>query len=685
LERFSKEFFKISKSKVDEFMKNSRSLLTFTKFATLNFRTGLTLITLQNIGFHFAGNYLFKDVNWQILENKRIGLVGPNGAGKSTLLRLISGEYQPNEGKINQSNDCTIGFLNQDLLSVEYHDSIYDVALQAFADVLQMQAQIEEIYKQLETDTSEDILNRLGNLQEQFESRGGYEIQHKTEEILEGLGFTTYDLKRSFSEFSGGWRMRVMLAKILLRQPKLLMLDEPTNHLDLPSIEWLENYLQDYKGTVIVVSHDRYFLDKLIKETVEIAYGRLTVYPGNYTFYLKEREERLELQQRQYENQQQFIKEQERFIERFKAKASKATQAQSRVKMLDKLERIEQVDNPDHKINLKFKPAKQSGKVLVRFKQLDKSYGSNVILKKAEGEIVRKDRIALIGANGKGKTTLLRIIAGVESYQGHLEEGHNVEKSFYAQHQLESMNLKNEILTELDEMGTGKKESELRNVLGCFLFSGDDVYKKIKVLSGGEKARVALAKCLIMESNFMILDEPTNHLDMQSIQILTQGLVNFDGTILFVSHDRHFISNVANKIWWIEDHQLKEYPGTYEEFQIWDRQRKAGEVKEQKEIKEQAKSEPKKVAKPELDDSARLLQKKKKELESKVREMEVEIAFLKDMKSKLETWLSNHAAEADSPDYNNKSDEYKLLCEEIEQKNIIFEQIFEALLELESD
>ena len=367
--------------------------------------------------------------------------------------------------------------------------------------------------------------------------------------------------------------MRVMLAKLLLEKPSLLMLDEPTNHLDLPSIQWIESYLQSYEGAYIIVSHDRTFLNSTVNKIVEVYASKLNLYSGNYDYYLEEKELRNEVQQNAFENQQQKIKEAERFIERFKAKATKAKQAQSKVKQLEKLDRIEAVVDENMQVNFKFNFKTQSGRHVKRLQDISKSYGDLDILEKATLGLQRGDKVALIGANGKGKSTVLRIIAGTEAHEGQVETGHNVLMSFYAQHQLEALNINNDLVEELKQEGTGKNEQELRGVLGCFLFSGDEVFKKIKVLSGGEKSRVALAKALISEANFLLLDEPTNHLDMLSVGILVQALQQYEGTFLVVSHDRHFITKVANKIWWIEDHQLKEYPGTYEEYQWWMSQR----------------------------------------------------------------------------------------------------------------
>jgi ATP-binding cassette subfamily F protein 3 len=527
------------------------------------------MIALTDIGFEFGGRFLYRNANWHIKPNERIGLIGLNGTGKSTLLRIIDGEYSLTEGSMSKPKDLTIGFLNQDQLSFDSEECILNVAMTAFADALRLEKEIEEIIVQLETDHSDEIIQKLSDKQEAFEQLDGYNIRHKTEKILEGLGFTTAQLNQPFNKFSGGWRMRVLLAKMLLQEPNLLMLDEPTNHLDLPSIVWLEEYLRSYKGTVIVVSHDRFFLDKMVNKIVEVSMQKIFEYTGNYSFYLTQKSERMELQQRSYDNQQQFIKDQEKLINRFKAKASKASMAQSRVKMLDRIERIEAPEDDNREINIQFRVAQQPGRFIAEFEDVSKSYPDIEILKHAFGKIERGDKIALIGANGKGKSTLLRLMAGTDTFNGEIKKGHNVKQAFYAQHQLESLNLQNEILQELLEFGSDRSETELRTILGCFLFEGDSVFKKIKVLSGGEKARVALAKTLLTEANFLLLDEPTNHLDMRSINILIQALEGYQGSFVVVSHDRFFVSQIANKIWWIEDGQIKEYLGNYEEYEYW--------------------------------------------------------------------------------------------------------------------
>ena len=516
---------------------------------------------------------MYDDANWHIKPGDRAGLIGANGTGKSTLLKIIVGEYAPSSGTVSMSKDLKIGYLNQDLLSYDSHHSILHVAMEAFERQNQLHDEIEELLKKIETDYSEEVLFKLSDKQQEFEALDGYNIEYRANEILAGLGFSTADQLRPLNTFSGGWRMRVMLAKILLQDPDILLLDEPTNHMDLPSIKWLETYLMGFEGAIVIVSHDRYFLDKIVNRTVESRKGKLTVYAGNYSFYVEEKALRGEIQKGEFKNQQAKIKQEERLIERFKAKASKAKMAQSRMKALDKMERIDDVDDDNPTVNFSFKFTKPSGRHVVRIEHATKSYPNVHILEDAEAVIEKGDKIALIGANGKGKSTLLRMIAGTEKFEGFCETGHNVTTTFFAQHQLESLHLDNAILEELQAFAPKHTDTELRSILGCFLFTGDDVFKKIKVLSGGEKSRVALAKSLTTDSNFLILDEPTNHLDIQSVNILIQALQQFEGTFIAVSHDRYFLDNVANKIWFIENEKIKQYPGTYEEYEEWNSKR----------------------------------------------------------------------------------------------------------------
>ena len=533
------------------------------------------MISITNLSYYLGSRALYDSASLHIKPNQKIGLIGLNGTGKSTLLRIINGDYQADGGTISKAGDVTLGFLNQDLLSYQTDDSILSVAMQAFARQNELQKQIDELLHEMETNYRDELVDQLGKVQEEFDALDGYTVQARAEEILEGLGFSTDDLQKPLRTFSGGWRMRVMLAKLLLQKPSLLMLDEPTNHLDLPSIQWVEKYIQTYEGAVIVVSHDREFLDNVIDVTVEVAGSKLNYYAGNYSFYLEEKSLRNEVQKGAYENQQAKIRQTERFIERFKAKASKAKQAQSRVKQLERMDLVDAVIDESARVNFKFQFSTQPGRHILHLDEVSKAYGPKRILTNADIRLERGDKVALIGANGKGKSTLLRIISGSEPVnEGKRELGHNVSFSFFAQHQLESLNVNDNMLEELKSANPNKGEGELRGVLGCFLFSGDEVFKKIKVLSGGEKSRVALAKVLLSQANFLLLDEPTNHLDMQSVNILIQALEQYEGTYVVVSHDRYFVSQIANKIWYIEDEQIKEYPGTYDEYEWWLEERK---------------------------------------------------------------------------------------------------------------
>lgn len=593
------------------------------------------MISISNISYFIGGRPLYEDASAFIKPNDKIGLIGLNGTGKSTLLKIINGEYKLDKGSISMAKDCTIGFLNQDLLSYQTDDAILTVAMEAFKEAVDTQRQIEKTIHELEHSYSDKLVEKLTKLQEKFEHLDGYTMQAKAEEVLEGIGFSTADLHRPLQEFSGGWRMRVMLAKLLLESPSMLMLDEPTNHLDLPSIEWVENYLRNYPGAVIVVSHDRQFLDNVITKTIEVANRQLNTYEGNYSFYLKEKEMREEIQQNAFENQQSKIRQTERFIERFRAKASKAKLVQSRVKALERMDVIDEVVNENAAINFKFSFNQQSGRHVVSLKDISKSYGPVEVLKHSTASIERGDKIALIGANGKGKSTLLRIIANTEPIDGERTIGFNVISGFFAQHQLESLHVENEVLEELKQAGSGKTEQELRGILGCFLFSDEEVFKKIKVLSGGEKSRVALAKTLISEANFLLLDEPTNHLDFISENILIQALQQYQGSFIVVSHNRHFISQVANKIWYIEDKQIKEYPGTYDEYNYWRNSIATGVVqKEPEKIKKKPKD------KPEVKSQSYHEQQRLKDLTKRLKEIENKIELLESKKSKLEEELA---------------------------------------------
>ncbi len=527
------------------------------------------MVSLNNVSFGYGGQAILDGASFTFTEGCKIGLIGPNGAGKSTIFKLITKNLLPDQGSISIGKSVKIEYFHQDLLSLETTESIQSIVLQGFKEILEVQEKIDQLLLDLEKDYSNEKITKLGSLQTQFENMGGYSIQSKSEEILMGLGFRTEDLSRPLSEFSGGWRMRVLLGKILLAEPDLLLLDEPSNHLDLPSIEWLESYLSDFPGAFILISHDKRFLNSSVKEILEIRGNKLKNYKGNFDAYVEEKSLQDEITENAFKNQQKMIKDSERFINRFRSKASKARQVQSRIKQLEKIDQIQLPDESIREMNLKFPIRKTPGKLIYEADSLSKNYGDQKIFQKTPLMVKRGDKIALIGANGKGKSTLLRMISGRESFEGKLLPGYNVETEFFAQHQLEELNLNSSVLKEASDGLIGKSDKEVRDTLGNFLFSGEDVEKKVKVLSGGEKSRLALAKIFLSESNVLLLDEPTNHLDMVSIGVLRDALISYEGSFIVVSHDRDFVNGIANKIWWIEDDTIKEYLGPYEEYESW--------------------------------------------------------------------------------------------------------------------
>ena len=526
------------------------------------------MLNIENLSFYLGNKQLYDSASLFIKPKDKIGLIGHNGAGKSTLMRLITGELKPDNGSITLQKGFNIGFLNQDHLSYKTSDSVRSVAMTAFNDLIKLEKQLSDISKHLEDKYDESMFNEMLKLQEKIEHLGGYDMEMKTEKVLAGMGFGEEDFDKPLEHYSGGWRMRVMLAKLLLQQPSLMLLDEPTNHLDIESIKWLEQYLINFESAFIVISHDRAFLNNITNKIVEIENKAFVSYSGNYDFYEKEKEKNKDIQQQAYERQQKEIEHIKTNIERFGSKASKAAQAKSWEKRLERMDIVEPMKNKEVKIKFTFEVTQQSGKVVVSLNNITKKYDDIPILESSSANIIRGDKIALIGANGKGKSTLLRLIAGVEKYQeGSITLGHNVSIGFYTQHQLDSLNLENNILEEVISVNSAKTEQEIRKICGMFLFKKDDIYKKIKVLSGGEKARVALIKVLLRGANLLLLDEPTNHLDMLSIDILAQAITQYVGTCIVVSHDRFFVNRVANKIWTIKDKRLKEYLGTYDEFE----------------------------------------------------------------------------------------------------------------------
>jgi len=649
------------------------------------------LLSLNNITFEFGARAILKDATWHIYANERLGLIGLNGAGKSTLLKILVGEYTVTGGQLNKSNSLKIGYFHQNLQSEDVEESILNIAMGAYDEALVVKKKLDAVNDKMEIEVTDKLIEQQADLLEKFEIAGGYEMEYKSAEVLEGLGFATKDLNRPFKEFSGGWRMRVLLGKMILQQPDILLLDEPTNHLDLPSIEWIERYLQSYAGTIVIVSHDRYFLDRMVTKVVEISGNTLNHYAGNYSKYESEKEIRAEFQRREYENQKDYIKQQERFVERFKAKASKATLAQSIVKKLDKLERVDAPDSDAKRIAFKFETGHNPGKIIATLKNVTKAYGESVIFENANAVINRGDKIALIGPNGQGKSTLLRIISGQEKIQGDRIEGHNVATSFYAQHQLEALTQENEILKELSTSGSKRSDLELRQLLGCFLFGGDDVQKKIRVLSGGEKARVALAKTIIQESNFLMLDEPTNHLDINSVESLVDALNAYNGTYVVVSHDRFFIQKTATVIWEIEDKKIRVFDGNYDEWLLFKEKQKERQssdgakndnafIKERKKEKAQKENEGDKSKGQKIDKEA---QKAERKVRNQFSKIEAAIVKLEKQLADKEIELASPDIYADKEKFKSTEAQYNSLKESLTEQRKEYEIVFEKLLEYE--
>ncbi|MEQ9619441.1 MAG: ABC-F family ATP-binding cassette domain-containing protein [Deltaproteobacteria bacterium] len=543
------------------------------------------MIQLNDISLSFGSRGIFKNLEWNIKDGKRIGLFGPNGEGKTTLLNVISGLTGPDSGALIIPPDQVIGYLPQEVEDSASERTVVEEALTAFQDILVLERDMESVRAGLgrigdkNSDEYKKALHRLDEIQNELNTREAHTIRFRTEKLLMGLGFEPGDLAKPINTFSGGWRMRVALAKLLLIKPDFLLLDEPTNHLDIESIDWLETYLEEFQGTVILVSHDKYFLDRMVDTIAELRAGRITEYSGNYSSYLVGRRSRYEIQKSAYENQQRKIRDTERFIERFRYKNTKAKQVQSRIKMLEKLERLDPPPSDQAAIHFKFPEPERSGKVVLELSRFSKSYpnGDGALLRVFENAgpltVSRGDKIALIGKNGAGKSTLARILLRTEPFDGERKEGYNVEVTYFAQHQAESLAPANTVIEELESEAAGKNETQIRSLLGAFLFSEQEVYKKVAVLSGGEKSRVALAKTLLSPRNFMILDEPTNHLDIQSRNVLVDALRQYKGTFIVVSHDRHFLDKIANKIWYAERGSIITYPGTYSEFRYHQSQR----------------------------------------------------------------------------------------------------------------
>ncbi|HRF75136.1 MAG TPA: ABC-F family ATP-binding cassette domain-containing protein [Chitinophagales bacterium] len=524
------------------------------------------MISVQNLSIHFGGIFLFEDVSFALKENDRVGLVGKNGAGKSTLMKIMSGLQKPDSGQVMLPKDSLIGFLHQDLSKMK-GKTVFEETQTAFNEALQLDKRMHEIEHELtvrtdyESDSYHDIINEIQEISHRLEIINVATIDKQIELVLMGLGFMREDFDKPVETFSGGWQMRIELAKILLSKPELVLLDEPTNHLDIESIQWLETYLETYPGAIMIVSHDRTFLDNVTKRTIEIVSQKIYDYPANYSTFVELRKERIDQQRAAQKNQEKYIEHTEKLIDKFRAKANKAKFAQSLIKKLDKIEEIEVDDEETATIHFYFPKPQRSGKTVVTGKKVSKTYDVKLILDEIDFDIQRGDKIAFVGKNGEGKSTLSKIIAGIEKYQGELELGHNVHLGYYAQNQAETLSGDDTVFDTIDKVATGEMRSHIRTLLGAFLFGGEASFKKVKVLSGGEKSRLAMCKLLLEPYNLLVLDEPTNHLDMRSKDVLKNALNNFEGTVIVVSHDRDFLKGITNRVFEFKDKKIKEHIG----------------------------------------------------------------------------------------------------------------------------
>ena len=524
------------------------------------------MVSINQLTVDFGGFKLFEDVSFLINPKDRIGLIGKNGAGKSTLLKIIAGHMEPSSGLVTKPRDFKIGYLPQHM---NYTDTrnVMDEVEQAFSEIKDLEREIESINQEIaertdyESESYMKLLDRLNEKTERFNLMGGANHTGLIESTLKGLGFEQSDFTRNTGEFSGGWRMRIELAKILLEQPDIFLLDEPTNHLDIDSIQWLEDFLKTYSGAVVLISHDKAFLDNITKRSIEISLGRIYDYKANYSRFMELRQERREQQLNAYKNQQKKIEDTEKFIERFRYKATKSVQVQSRIKQLEKIDRIEVDEFDKATLNIKFPAAPRSGTVVVKADKLTKSYGDLLVLDEIDMSIERGEKIAFVGRNGEGKTTMARIIMNELAHNGKMDLGHNVKIGYFAQDQAERLDDSHTIFETIDLVAVGDIRTKIRDLLGAFMFSGETVDKKVSVLSGGERTRLAMVKLLLEPVNLLILDEPTNHLDMRSKDILKDALRDFEGTVILVSHDREFLDGLVDKVFEFRHHKVKEYLG----------------------------------------------------------------------------------------------------------------------------
>ncbi|MBA4409186.1 MAG: ABC-F family ATP-binding cassette domain-containing protein [Bacteroidota bacterium] len=641
------------------------------------------MISVDQLVVSFGGFELFKGISLLVSPKDRIGLVGKNGAGKSTLLKILAGHQLPNEGVVSVPSDIRLGYLPQHIDVIDGR-TVFEEAVTSFEEILDLERRIEEINHQIATRTDYEsaeyhrLLDHVTEFNERFHLLGGNNFEAEVERTLIGLGFLRTDFTRQTSEFSGGWRMRIELAKILLKRPDVFLLDEPTNHLDIESIQWLEDFLKNYNGAVVLISHDRAFLDAVTNRTVEITLGRIYDFKSNYSKYLILRKELKETQMAAYVNQQKMIEDTENFIARFRYQATKAVQVQSRVKALGRLERLEVDDEDNSALRIKFPAALRSGTVVAEAKELSKSYGKLNVLHKIDLIIERGEKVAFVGKNGEGKTTLARVILNELEHQGEMKLGHNVKIGYYAQNQANLLDEDLTVFETIDRIAVGEIRTKIRNILGGFMFSGDDVDKKVKVLSGGERSRLAMVKLMLEPVNLLVLDEPTNHLDMRSKEILKQALIDYDGTMIVVSHDRDFLEGLVNCVYEFRDKKVKQHLGGIYDFL---RRKKMESMKElekkdlplNQEVKTQKIEEADKVSFEERKE----INKNISRIEKSIERTEKDIAGLEQKIKEMDKVLAG--TDGSDPEIFKKYDRLK---KELEQKMYEWEIHHEELEEL---
>ena len=654
---------------------NSISFLTFARSKFSHQQAIYIMISVQSLGLHHSGNYLFQNVNFTIKKDDKIGLVGKNGAGKSTLLKMLTGEINFYEGTIVSEGNVTMGFLKQDLDFVKGR-TVWDETLQAFEQINAMKNELDDVNDQLatrtdyESDYYENLIHKMTELNDLLMHHDAYNLEGDVEKVLLGLGFKADDFHKITDEFSGGWRMRIELAKLLLQKNDLMLLDEPTNHLDMESIIWLEEFLKDYPGAIVLVSHDKQFMTSVCNRTFDINNKKVDDYKANYTKYLELSKERKENQIQAKKNQDVEIKQMEDNINRFRASATKSSFAQSLIKKLDKLERIE-VDTDDvSKFNIRFQPAVTPGKVVFEARNLGKAYGEKQIFDKVDFFIERGQRIALLGQNGHGKTTLAKILAGeITDTTGEWNLGHNVNIGYFAQNQEEVLTPNKTVLEEAEDSATEETRPRVRDLLGSFLFQGDDVTKKTKVLSGGERNRLALCKLLLRPFNTLIMDEPTNHLDIQSKEIIKLALQKFEGTLIVISHDREFLQGLSDKIFEFRDGRMKEFLGDVNEYLEFRQKESIREISAEKSKLQELRNEPviEKVIEKPIEKKPVIVTKDQKNVQNKIKKVEEKIAELELKIEEMEaTFTTENPSEETLEIYNTKKAYLDLALQEWE-------------------